>query len=293
MIKKLCTVLLSAAFGALLLPAQTAGSEPTKDYASFAPKKGQWEFSIMLGKGSFYNENTTATLIPHYTTSSGDIGLPNGSSDESGDLAAYLNIGGFNDNSLVNIIGIQGKYFIKDRWDVNLSAGMSISVTPEKNYIEPTDEDLENMRIPGQKWINAQATNNWYITAGSDYYFTTPNRRIHPYVGGAIRLNMARIETSRPYTGNTVFDSELEEDVDEAVFLPGGKAGQMFGFRLGAVAGIEYSLSEGLFLALECQPVAYRYDWIQICPQGFDKYNASHHNIKIIDMPMLKLGIRF
>ena len=28
----------------------------------------------------------------------------------------------------------------------------------------------------------------------------------------------------------------------------------------------------------QCQPLTYRYNVIQICPKGFDKYNASHHN---------------
>ena len=32
---------------------------------------------------------------------------------------------------------------------------------------------------------------------------------------------------------------------------------------------------------------------MQICPKGFDKYNASHHNIKIFEMPVVKLGFRF
>ena len=59
------------------------------------------------------------------------------------------------------------------------------------------------------------------------------------------------------------------------------------------VAGIEYSIAPGLVLGFQFNPLAYRYDVIQICPKGFDKYNASHHNIKIFDMPVLKLGIRF
>ena len=52
-------------------------------------------------------------------------------------------------------------------------------------------------------------------------------------------------------------------------------------------------MAPGLVLGFQFQPLAYRYDVIQLCPKGFDKYNASHHNIKIFDMPVLKLGIRF
>ena len=63
--------------------------------------------------------------------------------------------------------------------------------------------------------------------------------------------------------------------------------------RLTTVAGIEYSLAHGLVLGFQFHPVAYRYDVIQICPKGFDRYNASHHSVKLFDMAVLKLGIRF
>ena len=77
------------------------------------------------------------------------------------------------------------------------------------------------------------------------------------------------------------------------IYVAGGKAGQIYGLKAAAVAGVEYSLMKGLVLGLEFQPLAYRYDIIQIAPQGFDKYNVGHHNIKIFDMPVLKLGFRF
>ena len=34
-------------------------------------------------------------------------------------------------------------------------------------------------------------------------------------------------------------------------------------------------------------------DLLYIDSKGFDKYNASHHNIKIFEMPVVKLGFRF
>ena len=67
----------------------------------------------------------------------------------------------------------------------------------------------------------------------------------------------------------------------------------MFALKGALVAGIEYSLTPGLILGFEMQPVAYRYDLIRIAPQGFDTYSVGHHNIKLFDVPMLKLGFRF
>lgn len=295
MIKKLCTLLLLATLSAPLL-AQTASSNG--EGVIFAPQKGQWQVSMFLGGGNkFYNENTTY-LLPRFTNTSGEVGLPNGGSLESGDLSTYLQIDGLNGNSLTNIIGFEGKYFLSDCWDINLQFSMDINLTPKKDYIEG-EATVPDMIIPAQKYINAQATNNWYVGVGSNRYFKVSNPRIHPYLGAALGFQMARIETSEPYTGETYADGEDEGD-DEVgsglptqVYISGSRAGQMFGIKAAAVAGIEYSLAPGLVLGFQMQPVAYRYDVIQICPKGFDKYNASHHNIKLFDMAVLKLGIRF
>ena len=309
MIRKLCTILLLAAFVAPAWAQQSGGSDK-KEGVVFAPRKGQWQVSVSFGGNSFYNENRMVELLPAFNNFGGSIGLPNGgeggvingSSDPtngiaSGDLNTWLNINGFNNNSLVNIVGLQAKYFVNDCWDINLSFGMNISVTPKKDYIEG-DSEVEDMIIPAQKYVNAQTTNNWYLNVGTDRYFKTSNPRIHPYVGAVAGFQMSRIETMEPYTGKYVVDADASADddaewVDQQVYLPAGKVGQIFGIKGALVAGVEYSLAKGLILGFECQPLAYRYDLIRIAPQGFGDYNLSHHNIKIVDMPVLKLGFRF
>lgn len=286
------------------LLAQTIGSN---DGVIFAPQKGQWQVSMFFGGGNkFYNEKQMYALLPNFTNTGGSVGLPNGSTSTSGDLNAYLNIDGLNGNNLTNILGFEGKYFLSDCWDINLQFSMDINLTPKKDYVEG-DYTVGDMIIPAQKYINAQMTNNWYVGIGSNHYFKTSNPRIHPYLGASVGFQMARIETSEPYTGDTYFDDDLITDeegniIEDAedigglptqVYVSGSRAGQMFGIKAASVAGIEYSVAPGLVLGFQFQPVAYRYDVIQICPKGFDKYNASHHNIKLFDMAVLKLGIRF
>ena len=293
MIKKLYTILLLAAFVAPAWAQQTRGD---KEGVVFAPRKGQWQVSLVLGNsGQSYNDNTLF-LLPQYTNTEGSIGLPSGGSDISGELNGYLNISGLNENSLINIAGLQAKYFISDCWDINFTLGMNISITPKKDYIEGDYESAPDMIIPAQKYVNAQVTNNWYVSIGSNRYFKTSNPRIHPYIGAVAGFQMARIETTEPYTGKTYSDGEdedSEEGLPEHVYLAAGKAGQMFGIKGAVVAGLEYCLAKGMIVGLELQPVAYRYDVIQICPKGFDKYSIGHHNIKLFDMPVLKLGFRF
>ena len=298
MIKKLYTLLILATLSAPLL-AQTMGN--SYDGVLFAPKKGQWQISVLLGGGNnFYNENTSY-LLPKFSHNgkpgngdNGTVGLPNDDKDnaQNGDLSAYLNIDGLNNNSLTNILGIEGKYFLSDCWDINFQFSMNINLTPKKDYVEG-DGSVPDMVIPAQKYINAQATNNWYVSVGSNRYFKVNNPRIHPYLGSSLGFQMARIETTEPYTGETTTDPDSGEEVPVQLYGSGSRAGQMFGIKAAGVAGIEYSLAPGLVLGFQFQPLAYRYDVIQLCPKGFDKYNASHHNIKIFDMPVLKLGIRF
>ena len=191
MIKKLCTLLLLTCMTAAPSMAQRYSSS---DDASFAPKKGQWQVSVLLGSGKFFNENTSY-LLPKFSNDGGVVGLPNGGTDNSGDLNRYLNIGSLNNNSLVNIAGIEGKYFVSDNWDVNFQFSMNVSLTPKKDYVEG-DNSVPDMIIPAQSYINAQMTNNWYVSVGSNYYFKTRNERIHPYLGGALGFQMARIETN-------------------------------------------------------------------------------------------------
>ena len=208
---------------------------------TFGPRKGQWQVNLVLGNyGGFYNENTTY-LLPRYTNTSGSVGLPNGSSDTSGDLNRYLNIEGMNGHSLVDLGGIQIKYFFSDCWDVNVTMGLNYNATPKKDFVDGDYESVPDMIIPEQKYINAQVTNNWFVTFGTDRYFVTPNPRIQPYLGAAVGFQMGRISVSEPYTGKVYQDSEDEGDdmaegLPEHVYLANGKVGQMFGIKAAAVA---------------------------------------------------------
>lgn len=293
MLKKLSTLLLLAMMAAPIL-AQTFSSKKC-DGVMFAPEKGQWQISVFLGGGNkFYNEQTNTYMLPTHTNTinGGEVGLPNGNTNNSGNLNDYLAIDGLNNNSLTNILGFEAKYFLSDCWDINMQFSMDINLTPSKDFVEG-ETMVEDMVIPSQKYINAQMTNNWFVSVGSNRYFKVSNPRIHPYLGASVGFQMARIETTEPYTGDYVYDEDIDESLPSQLYLAGSRAGQAFGVKAAGVAGIEYSIAPGLVLGFQCQPLAYRYDVIQICPKGFDKYNASHHNIKILDMPVLKLGIRF
>lgn len=280
MIRKLCTILLTALMVAPAL-AQPAKSGAQDDYA---PRKGQWQVSMVVGNSGFVNEDLNSYLVPRLQPTGGSIGLPNGGTDASGNLSQYLNISGF--NSDYQVVGLQAKVFVSDHWELNTSFGMNIDLTPGKDYIEG-DYEVPDMVIPEQKYINAQSSHNWYGTLGFSRYFTLSNPRVHPYVGGAGAFQMAKLVTQEPYIGET------PDGDDKHMYQSGINIGQVLGFKAGFVAGIEYSLAPGLVVGFEFNPASYRYDLIQIAPRGFGVYAAGHHSIKVFEMPVLKLGIRF
>lgn len=300
MIKKLCILLLSVCTVAPGMAQQYSSSD-----ASFAPKKGQWQVSAVIGNNQMFNQDMEY-LLPTYWNGDVDategfnvpVGLP-GTDFQSGDPGYYLNLGDLNSNSLMNLIGIQGKYFLTDRWDVNAMFSMNINATPSKDYIEG-DHTVTELPIQDYKYIEGRIQNAWTVQLGSNYYFNTKNERINLYAGGVLGWQMGRIQTSYPYTGETVIDEDMSEETDEdlkyesvQLYTPNSRAGQIFGLRVGAVAGIEYSIAEGLILGFEVQPISYRYDCIQICPKGSAVYQAGHHSIGFFATPNLKIGFRF
>lgn len=327
MIKKLCILLLSVVTVAPLAAQHYSGGD-----ASFAPKKGQWQVSAVIGNNQMFNQNMEYLLPTYYTynnwnNGSADFDNPvglGGSSNKSNDPGLYLNLGNLNSNSMVNLIGIQGKYFLTDQWDVNLMFSMNINATPSKDFIEG-DKSIPTMPIQDYKYVEGRIENAWTVAMGSNYYFNTKNERINLYVGGVLGWQMGRISTKSPYTGETFIpgdedvtgddldtpdlpdlpnvpgddqggittgDNEgVEEDVQ--LYVPNSRAGQIFGLRVGAVAGIEYSLAKGLVFGFEVQPVSYRYDHIQICPKGSAAYKVGHHSIGLFATPNLKIGFRF
>lgn len=314
MIKKLCILLLSVASVAPITAQQYSSSD-----ASFAPKKGQWQVSAVIGNNQMFDQSMNY-LLPNYwspTNQYPQVGL-GGYGQQSSDPGVYLNLGNLNSNSLVNLIGIQGKYFLTDRWDVNLMFSMNINATPKKDYIDG-DYTIENMPIMASKYMEGRISNAWNVAVGSNYYFNTKNERINLYVGGLLGWQMGRIETTTPYTGETFTEDEELIQIDDPshpdynspyneygpnydpdlvtesvqLYTPNSRAGQIFGLKVAGVAGIEYSLSPGLILGFEVQPIAYRYDHIQICPKGQAAYKVGHHNINFFATPNLKIGFRF
>lgn len=271
---------------ALLLALPGLAQSSTK--LSYAPQQGDFQATLLFGSGSFFNNTWSGNyeyLLPSSLSPSGNIGDV-GLSDS--DFRYYLNPGDLNTNNVANMIGVNFSYFIFSNWDVSLMFAMNLNLTPGKDYVEG-DYSVDNMPIPGMKYISASITNAYTVEVGSNYRFTVGNERISPYVGGFAGWQMARITASYPYTGETM-DSDGEPI---ELYRNDYRAGQEWAIRAGAMAGVDFAVAPGLILGFEVSPVAYQYSMVSIHPSGLTPWRAVNHSIKFFSQPRLKLGIRF
>ena len=247
MIKKLCIFFLAVL---LVIPLWAQRKKTAENYdALFAPAKKQWQISMVLGNGTFFRQlDGMNYLLPAHSAES--VGLPGGSTpNQSGDPGLYLNLGSIGENSLVNIAGIQAKYFLTNQWCIHAMFSMNISLTPKKDFTKG-DLSVSEMPIPSYKYIEGRMTNSWMANIGTDRYFRTRNERIQPYLGVVTGFQMCRLETNTPYTGEKVTDPEQEEKPAE-IYRASHRNGQIWGVQGALTAGIEFCLMRGLILGFE------------------------------------------
>jgi hypothetical protein len=324
MLKKLSILLLTIF---MVVPVLAQPKESCE--CMFAPKKGQWQIDLVLGQGQFFNDATGLYyLLPDADGTATGIGIDElgeleylglGNEYISADLSTYvLNNGSLNLNSLVNIAGIQGRYFISNRFDINLMAAYNVNFQPHKDFIEGDvtiigagtthiDPSYVDVKVGvgdiyAQKAILGAVTNSLMAQIGSNFYFNVKNPRINPYIGLFGQFKMARIEAYYPYTGQKIEDisntggttgSSGVAYEDIAVERTSNRAGQVLGFGGGITMGVGYAISEGLILGFEVAPVAYQYSLMHLQVQGQNAYYAMNHDLRVFTYPQLKLGIRF
>lgn len=255
---------------------------------AMAQEAGNIEVSLVLGNSTMFQQsNQDMYLLPKYdnTSATPGTGLGNALSAQSSDPGLYLNLSEVGSNNILNVAGIQGRYFLAPNIDVNLMFAMNINATPSKDYIEGVSES-KPLAIPAQRYIQGRLQSNLQFNVGGDYHFHVgKNNNLNAYAGANVGYQLGRIQTTTPYTGN-----QTGEDVKYKVQ---SQAGQVMGIQAAIVGGIAAQTNCGLVIGIEVSPVAYQYSVYQVGPTGFQTYKANHHALKFLSNPCLKLGFRF
>lgn len=157
----------------------------------------KYQISLLLGNQVMFNQNLTY-LTPKYSNDAGvAIGLP-GTNSQSENPISFIKFNDLGQGNLVNMAGVQFTYFLTDGIDINASFGMDLRSTPKKDFVE--GEQIKDMAIQGQKWIEGQFQNNWLLTLGGNYHFTVSNDRMDLYAGLQFGYQHGHINTYTPYT---------------------------------------------------------------------------------------------
>ncbi|HPK39881.1 MAG TPA: BT1926 family outer membrane beta-barrel protein [Bacteroidales bacterium] len=283
MIKKLSIFLIAvltvASLGAQ--PAERSGS------AVYAPRAGQVQVSAVLGSGLYFDylDNLTP-LLPSYMPGD-ELGID---PTQKG-VGYYLQMGSLDKNPIVNLAGIQGKFFVTNRFALNAMFAMQIDVTPQRDYIEGINlESSGLLDLGGIQWVEGRLTDKYLVNVGADYYFNNCNGRLFPYIGVLGGFQHARVQAYLPYTGIEV-PTETGTDPIELYALD-KRAGEAYAISGAITAGVEYNLLPGMNIALEVRPFNYYYTAIRMYADG-QEYNAYEMQFKFFAFPQLKIGFRF
>jgi len=250
--------------------AQEEGTEETNETNKYAPTKGSFTTALLLGRGAFINEG----LI--LRESNGNV---------SG-ASPYVNTIDANNNSISNMMGIEGKYFLKDKLAITLTGGAILRHTPASiNIPEVINLDGETI-IPAYNAVVAEDRTDIHITTGLQWYFETKSQRLLPYLGFGLGFDYAR---------RSVFDPTVTV-VNGSVQIENLGAGHvdLTALSVLGVAGIDYFLTENLFIGFATNPVTFNYAFSAKKPgQGLITSEAENYTYSFFGNYAFKIGVKF
>ncbi|MCM5662330.1 BT1926 family outer membrane beta-barrel protein [Galbibacter mesophilus] len=259
MIRKIfvaCALLLS-----ILTYAQSTSEGTT------TPLKGDFTGSLLLGRGRFLQGGLTVPP-PVPQTVSGD--------------APYNNTVSANSNDVTNMIGAEGRYFVTDRISLLMSGGAIIRKTPGMTNIPGVDTGNNASSIPAFESVVETSNVDLNVNVGSQYFFNTKYKRVHPYMGVTIPFYYAKRSQYDP----AILGNEIVDVSERRVSL--------HGIGAQSTAGIDYYFAEALFLGIEIKTVNYVFaKTSKYAGPGFGERSAQTSTVSFFSQPFIRLGFKF
>ena len=235
------------------------------------PKKGTVTVSLILGNASTY-ENGSWLQLPAGGETSYTIYSPN--------LYNYPT-----ENSLVNMVGAEGKWFFSDTWGARLSGAALINTSPSHEGtpgVDITYDETTTAAIPAYMDVPARENTEVIINAGVDKYFATKNPNLFWYASPVINFQYAR------KSGYEVSGADPTVDPGTIRYAEG------WGLGLSGIAGVEYYTNGGFVFGFELRGANYTYTMNSIRPEdGLSPLRADNHNFNFLSQPMVKIGFKF
>ena len=278
-------LILSIALFSLLISAKAQDKLSTevstttdKDVNSFLPTDGDFTVAIQLGRGNFYDGGLTVPNSPgsNYWVVPGN--------------APYANVVDENYNYLINMVGVEGRYFFNESWAVKISGGAIIRDTPARDaipgYIDP---DADNVTwIPDYEVVIMDNEFKANVVVGGEYHFKTKFERVSPYLGVSVPFYYSRHSQYDP----TVVQDENTGDITITDVSVRHVEIMAFGGQI--VGGVDYYISKGFYTGFEIKPASYLYSVSSKYPAtGIPALQADNHTYSFFTQPYFKLGFMF
>jgi len=243
--------------------------------SNILPKKGDFLGSLLLGKGQF----PTVYSAPNSNTTNLSASTP--STFVTSD----------NDNSFVNMIGAEGRYFVTNDIAIKLSAGFLTTNTPGREQIEgvvndtSSDGNVDTVIVPEINAVEANTTTQLRVEVGGEYHFKVDSKRLSPYVGLSVPFYYSKDKEYNPFFSYDTLDVGDENGARTAILL--GIGAQTF-------AGVDYYFNKDIYFGVQINAVGYDYAFLQqTSGAGLPVAKANTHGINFGTSPVIKLGFKF
>jgi outer membrane protein W len=199
--------------------------------SDFAPQAGDFTAAMVFGRGAYLN---------------GGLVVPSSYGNVSG-APAYDNTVDANSNSVTNMVGVEGRYYVTNRIALSLTGGAILRNTPTVLGIPAVVDGNGNVIIPAYNTVVAEENIDLHVAVGAQWLFNTKNKRLFPYLGLALPYDYAR---------RSVFD---QTPTDDGVTDLGPRHVEITAYGVEAVAGIDYYIAKDFYLGFDVKPVSYTY----------------------------------
>lgn len=239
------------------------------------PSKGAVNISLLMGKNQSIGSWLT---LPDANSTSYSITTPGMNPNIS-------------DNSAINMIGVEGKWFFKDTWALRLSGMGNISAA--KGYEGTIGAPAANgasVLLPFYSGVPSLTNHEVFANVGVDKYFTTKNEHLFYYLSPVINFQYNRLtgKNSADFTPKT--DAPYFNVVDPGTV----RYGEGFGIGLSGIIGCEYYTDGGIVFGFEVRGINYTYLLnTQLPMEGLNTLKSDSHNFSFLSQPTVKIGFRF
>lgn len=201
---------------------------------AYKPQKGSYTVSLLMGRGSYIEQGGTYV----------------GSSHQVSGQAPYANTINSNDNSLMNMAGVEGKYFISDKMALSLNGGFTFRTTPSSVNIPAILDDNNAVVVPAYQSIIGEDKYSLHAALGLQWYLKLKSPKLVPYVGFSLPID---------YTRTSSFDPTIDLSNTSSISNLGLSHVELLGVGVQAVAGLDYYLTKEMFIGFDVKPLSYNY----------------------------------